>query len=98
MAKTKAQTPRTAERSGGLLGTNHWDRRLGGAFFGIMLLSVICIIGSMILQATGVGAHIPQLLVVMFGVALVGPAIGIILLIVLVIRIAVRRSKENARA
>jgi len=81
------------------LGADRWDRIIGGAFFGIMLLSVVAFIILMIGAFTGfLNASNTQLYALLLGIPFVGLPLAVILLIVLVVRMTARRRRENARA
>ncbi len=81
------------------LGGNRWDRVIGGMFFGIMVLSVVAFILLMVGSATGfLNESNKQFYAPLLGIPYFGLPIALILLVVLVVRMAMRRRRENARA
>jgi len=87
----------TANDGGGFLGADRWDRIIGAAFFGVMILSIVAFIVLMFGAFTGfLNTSNTELYALLLGVPFIGLPIAVILLIVLLVRMTIRRRRENA--
>ncbi len=88
-----------AKDPNGFLGGNRWDRLVGSMFFGIMLISVLSFLLLMVGGFTGfLNTSNFDLYATLLMIPLIGLPLAIVLLVVLVIRMAFRRRRENSKA